>query len=167
MTVRVAVARTATTDRRAAARALLRDLVGADCVIASERSGRPYLPQWPRIGVSLSYSDTLVAVAVGPGRVVGVDVEETVEFDPGMARRCGAPELVTMPPDRRARELTRIWTVQEACVKAAGLGLRGSPWTVPVGRALHGSWRGLRWISRPGREFTVSCAFGPMEGEET
>ncbi|MGW4210847.1 4'-phosphopantetheinyl transferase family protein [Lentzea sp. NPDC004789] len=160
MTVLWAVARSSEVD----ARGLLRRLLGVDVVIAAEPGGRPYLPERPHVGISLSHSGELVAAAVGYGRAVGVDVEETVEFDPAMARRCGAPELVSLPADRRARELTRIWTVQEACVKALGLGLRGRPWTVPVER---GGWRGLRWISGQGRGFAVSCAFGPVESEET
>ena len=160
MTVIVAVARSSDVDSSAAARALLRRILGADREIAAEPGGRPYLPECPRTGISLSHSGGLVAAAVGHGRVVGVDVEETVEFDPAVARRCGAPDLVSLPGDRRAQELTRIWTVQEACVKALGLGLRGRPWTVPVER---GTWRGLRWISGQCDDFSVSCAFGPVE----
>ncbi|GGP78642.1 hypothetical protein GCM10010185_60570 [Saccharothrix coeruleofusca] len=157
---------------RALLRGLLRRHTGrGDDAIAVEPSGRPHLPDRPEVGISVSHSSGLVAAAIGLGCPVGVDVERPAPVDRAVLRRCCAPDAVAvldrLPADRRAREFTRIWTVQEACVKALGLGLAGRPWTVPVAPGQHrGRWRGLRWVSWPDRwAAPVSCAFGPPAEE--
>lgn len=156
-----------------AGRALLRHLLrlrtgDGDDAIDNEPTGRPYLPSRPRIGISVSHSGRLVAAALGMDCRVGVDVEEPVPADRALVERCCRPSAVAvlngLPAEARMREFTRIWTVQEACVKALGQGLSGRPWTVSVAPgSLHGRWRGLRWVSWLNRwAAPVSCAFGPL-----
>ncbi|MFB7512130.1 4'-phosphopantetheinyl transferase family protein [Streptomyces sp. NPDC056144] len=83
--------------------------------------GRPYLPDRPDLGISLSHADGLVAAAVGPG-AVGIDVEPA-------ARRPGPPStLGRMLPEAAVREaaaapdpeaaLLRLWVRGEALFKA-------------------------------------------------
>jgi 4'-phosphopantetheinyl transferase len=176
--VRIAFARVADVlpdgpaDEHRAGRALLDDLLTrsagpalAGARVAAGRNGRPYLPADPRIGVSVSHSGGYVAAAVGLGRRVGVDTEVPAPVSPGLRERCcsrtALDALDRLPPERGQREFVRIWTVQEACVKGAGLGLAGAPWRIPVEVGQHrGRWRGFAWRSLPDRfPVPVSCAY--------
>jgi len=151
-----------------AARTLLRDLLGelADTTIAKEPGGRPFLPEHPWIGVSLSHSGDWVAAAVGEHLRVGVDVEVPAgPVGPGLLRRCCREQdtavFEAMPDDVRTTEFTWMWTAQEACVKAAGQGLAGRPWTVPVAVGqTSGTWGPVRWTALRGQApVPVSCAW--------
>jgi hypothetical protein len=66
--------------------------------------GKPLLPGGPSF--SISHSSARVACAVGVGTEVGLDIEEC---SPG-----------------RSAEWLAEWTAREACLKAAGLGLRAA-----------------------------------------
>jgi 4'-phosphopantetheinyl transferase len=153
-----------------AARCLLRHLL-AEAVadpgagIAVRPSGQPYLAAHPGVGISLSHTDGVVAAAVALGRQVGVDVQEPTSASPALVARCCTPSgravLGSMPPARRPAALARIWAVQEACVKAAGSGLLGRPWTIAVepGQRL-GRWSAYEWLSLGDRfETPAACAF--------
>ncbi|NBH07026.1 4'-phosphopantetheinyl transferase superfamily protein, partial [Amycolatopsis sp. SID8362] len=74
-----------------------------------------------------------------------------------------APAVTALPRARRAREFAWVWTVQEACVKAAGTGLGGRPWSIDVRPgALSGRWGGFTWLSlRTRSPVPLSCAFHP------
>ncbi|GAA3088595.1 hypothetical protein GCM10017562_68740 [Streptomyces roseofulvus] len=83
--------------------------------------GRPYLPDHPGLGISLSHADGLVAAAAGRGPV-GVDVEPA-------ARRPGPPSVLhRVLPEADLREaaahadpgaaLLRAWVRAEARFKA-------------------------------------------------
>ncbi|MBO2450270.1 4'-phosphopantetheinyl transferase superfamily protein [Actinomadura barringtoniae] len=176
--VRIAFARTADVlpgapaDEHRAGRALLDDLLTrtagprlAGARVATERNGRPYLPAHPGIGVTISHSGPYVAAGVGLGLRVGVDAEVPAPVSPGLRERCCSTaslnELERLPDERAQREFVRIWTVQEACVKGAGLGLAGAPWRIPVEVGQHrGHWNGFAWRSLPDRfPIPVSCAF--------
>ncbi|MEV4772954.1 4'-phosphopantetheinyl transferase family protein [Micromonospora humida] len=122
-------------DRFTVAHGALRLLVGAALGVAPERLawrrgryGKPTLTE-PRGGpqTSLSYSDDLVAVAVGGGRPVGVDIQHvTPERDPvALAARffaAGEARHVASGSDvaGRADRFARLWARKEAVVKAAG-----------------------------------------------
>ncbi|MFE5035963.1 4'-phosphopantetheinyl transferase family protein [Streptomyces sp. NPDC056683] len=162
---------------RALLRLLLAEVAGeedARAPVVPEPAGRPRLPGSPGTGVSISHSGSYVAAAVGAGLDVGVDVQVARPPSPAMVRRCCTPRtaarLASMAPDRAARVFARVWTVQEACVKAHGTGLSGAPWRVraaPDGRA--GTWGGLHWRRPPrpaavcAETITMACAFGPAE----
>jgi len=161
------------TTESQAARALLRwllvDEVGEDAAaapIAARRSGQPYVVGRPELGISLSHGHGHVAAAVGLGVAVGIDVQVPVPVSPGVIRRCCLPgvrqELAAMPDAARDLEFAWIWTVQEACVKAAGSGLAGRPWSIPVQRGqCEGEWLGHRWRSlRDDSAVPLSVAHG-------
>ena len=73
--------------------------------------------------------------------------------------------LAGLPMAQRSREFAWVWTVQEACVKAAGTGFAGRPWSIDVpARAAHGRWGRYRWRSLRGvSPVPFSCAFVGME----
>jgi len=83
-------------------------------------------PVWPCPYASLTHcGDVAVAVAVPLGRPadgVGVDLEFERPIRSGFARMiCAAHELAwldTLPPEARAAEVLRLWTVKEALYKA-------------------------------------------------
>lgn len=148
-------------------RALLRE-IGEDLqggLVAARPSGRPYLPDRPDLGVSLSHSSGWVAAAVGRNRDVGVDVQTPSYVSDRMLRFCCSPGdaevLTVMPEDRRRREFAWIFTVKEACVKAVGAGLSGRPWSVPVALGQQtGDWERVRWYAPRSRQpMPVSCAW--------
>ncbi|MEU3255128.1 4'-phosphopantetheinyl transferase superfamily protein [Streptomyces sp. NPDC006997] len=159
-----------------AGRALLRHLLRATVpelagvpVVAGERGG-PLLAGAPDTGVSVSHDGDAVAAAVAPGRRVGVDVQLPPDRpSEALLRRClgaRADAVRELPEARRAVELAWVWTVQESCVKAAGTGLSGRPWTIDVRPgALRGRWREYEWTSlRPLSRTPLSCAFSAREG---
>jgi 4'-phosphopantetheinyl transferase len=146
-----------------ASRVLLRRLVwevigsvAAASPLAAGERGRPYLVARPDIGISISHTDGWVAAAVHPTTAVGVDVQAPTPVEDRLLRRCCTPSaraaLAQLPGARRAVEFARIWSVQEACVKAAGAGIAGLPWTIPVevGQR-HGTWGRVGWTSLSGR----------------
>ncbi|MGW6922394.1 4'-phosphopantetheinyl transferase family protein [Streptomyces sp. NPDC054950] len=163
---------------RALLRLLLAEVTGeadARAPVVPEPAGRPRLPGSPRTGVSISHSGPYAAAAVGVGLDVGVDVQTARPPSPAMVRRCCSPQtalrLASLSPERAADAFARIWTVQEACVKARGAGLSGAPWRVraePDGEA--GTWGTLLWrrcarpVSEGSETAALACAFGPAEG---
>jgi 4'-phosphopantetheinyl transferase len=156
---------------RATLRRLLREVRPdlADTAVRPDARGRPCLVGHPETGVSVSHDGGLSAAAVAAGRQVGVDVQlPPGEPSAGMLRRClkeHAALIEKLPAPERARELAWVWTVQESCVKAAGTGLAGRPWTiaVPPGHR-HGRWGRYRWTSlRDRSSIPLSCAFTSRE----
>ncbi|MEU2428945.1 4'-phosphopantetheinyl transferase superfamily protein [Streptomyces sp. NPDC007861] len=148
-------------------RALLRE-IGENLhggPVAACPGGRPYLPDRPDLGVSLSHSSGWVAAAVARNRDVGVDVQTPSAVSGRVLRFCCSPRdvevLTAMPEDRRRREFAWIFTVQEACVKAVGAGLSGRPWSVPVALGQRtGDWGRVRWSAPRGRQpVPVGCAW--------
>lgn len=136
-------------DRRRflAGRALARSVLGsylgcppADVALALTAFGKPYLCRrgGPDLRFNLSHSGDLVALAVGVGDDVGVDVEAAAPDN--------ADELVSIvlsEQERRAFErlpsalrpaaFLRCWTRKEALLKAAGTGLSSDPRLLTVG----------------------------------
>ncbi|WP_256105805.1 4'-phosphopantetheinyl transferase superfamily protein [Streptomyces sp. ODS05-4] len=161
-----------------AGRALLRLLLAAASgedearrPVAPEPAGRPRLAGRPATGISVSHSGGHTAAAVARGLDVGVDVQTPRPPSPGMLRRCCPPptaaRLASLAPAEAAHAFARVWTVQEACVKARGTGLAGAPWRIPADPdAETGSWQALRWTRLtppPGPDVgpALVCAFGP------
>ncbi|KOX11598.1 hypothetical protein ADL04_00140 [Streptomyces sp. NRRL B-3648] len=156
---------------RLAGRAALRELLRlarpelADAPVVTDPRGKPWLAGHPEAGISVSHDAGTVAAALALHGPVGVDVQHAPRSAaPGMVRRClgrHAPALDRLRPAQRARELAWVWSAQEACVKAAGSGLAGRPWTIDVpARRTRGRWREYRWVSFRGQSDTpLSCAF--------
>ncbi|KDN21579.1 4'-phosphopantetheinyl transferase family protein [Amycolatopsis rifamycinica] len=140
--------------------------------IGADPAGKPRLapdgaPDLALPGITISHDGDRVAAAVCAHGDVGVDVQLPPErLADSTLRRClgsHAPEVTALPRARRAKEFAWVWTVQEACVKAAGTGLAGRPWSidVPPG-AVSGRWRGFAWLSlRTRSPVPLSCAFHP------
>lgn len=148
-------------------RALLRE-VGEDLrggPVAALPGGRPYLPDRPELGVSLSHSSGWAAAAVGRDREVGVDVQRPSVVGDRMLRLCCSPgdaeALAAMEQAGRRREFAWIFTVQEACVKAVGAGFSGRPWSVPVALGQQaGVWERVHWCAPRDRQpIPFGCAW--------
>ena len=98
------------------------------------------------IDFNLSHSGDLVALAVGSGLQIGLDIEreERRPNAPALARRFFSPsecELLERSDERSySRRWHRIWTTREAHAKARGIGVRAMA-------AAHGV-RGEGWDSR-------------------
>jgi len=133
--------------------------------VAYAEGGRPYLVGWPRVGISIAHDNNTVAACVAKDFAVGVDIQHPLAtVGDSLLRRClreRAGELARLPMRRRATEFAWVWTVQEACVKAAGTGISGRPWSIDVTpRASSGQWNRYQWISmRDESPVPFSCAF--------
>jgi 4'-phosphopantetheinyl transferase len=149
---------------RALLRELLRDVAPRqqDARLRIAPGGKPELRD---VGISISHDGMWTAVAVAPGRAVGVDVQRpTRDASPRLVARCAGRHADVMqrrPAPERDRELAWIWTVQEACVKADGTGLGGRPWTIDVEPGARCGWWGdLRWAAlRSSSPVPLSCAW--------
>lgn len=106
-----------------------------DC--AGTDHGRPYLPDHPELGVSLSHADGLVAAVVGPGPV-GVDVEPHSRRPPSPTRFAqrfpDASEglLKALACDDPPSAVLRLWVVAEARYKAGTGDLCVTAWMDPI-----------------------------------
>ena len=94
--------------------------------LLKDEQGRPFLPDFPSLDVSVSHADGLTVVAVGTTRL-GVDLECTARMrDPlGMARRFfteGEQAEVLAAADKTLAA-TGVWTRKEAFGKREGSGL--------------------------------------------
>ena len=137
-------------------RILLRWLAGAVLGIPADQvpvlappGQRPRLAGH-RCGVSVSHTAQTTTAAIWPGGEVGIDAEEPpASLSASLIRRCCGPwaaDLASLPRYQRSALFARVWTVQEACVKARGLGLAGAPWRIPANPyARQGQWQELRW----------------------
>lgn len=113
-----------------------------DILIRSERNRRPRVLQpasMRTFGVSLSHTAGMVAVGYHNGKDIGVDIEEV---DPEventrLPRSVLSPREYgrwkALPGPRRPAEFFRIWTVKEALLKAAGVGLLVDPSAIDTG----------------------------------
>ena len=155
-----------------AGRALLRRLLAAvlpraaTAAVVPGPSGKPVLAGWERVGVNVTHDDGHYAACAAVGRAVGIDVQSPpARLDDALLQRCVRPphagEVASLDAPDRAREFAWIWTVQEACVKAAGTGLSGRPWTIDVPPGSRtGTWRGFTWRSlRELSDTPLSCAW--------
>lgn len=121
-------------------------------------------------GITISHDGDRVAAAICAHGDIGVDVQlPPDQLTDSTVRRClgrHTAKVAALPRARRANEFAWVWTVQEACVKAAGTGLAGRPWAidVPPG-AVSGRWGGFTWLSLRSRSrVPLSCAFQPAPG---
>ncbi|WP_328647602.1 hypothetical protein OHS58_07135 [Amycolatopsis sp. NBC_00348] len=138
--------------------------------LRADPAGKPRLdaggaPDLALPGITISHDGDRIAAAVCAHGDVGVDVQLPPDrLTDSTVRRClgsHAPKVTALPRAWRAREFAWVWTVQEACVKAAGTGMAGRPWSidVPPG-AVSGHWGGFAWLSlRTRSPVPLSCAF--------
>jgi 4'-phosphopantetheinyl transferase len=126
-------------NRFVAARAILRELVGAyvhelPVSLSFECSalGKPRLhrrPGAPDLRFNLSHSHNLALFAFSLGREIGVDIEKILPkfANAGIAEQYFSvreqEELRAIPNEHRAESFFRCWTRKEAYIKARGDGL--------------------------------------------
>ncbi|XEC28098.1 4'-phosphopantetheinyl transferase superfamily protein [Streptomyces fradiae] len=124
-------------DRFVAARLLLKSAAGAvldalphELELAYKPGGRPYLRGIGHLDVGLSHTEGLLVVGLTRVGRIGVDTEPADRrmLELGTEHQACTPHelaaLERVPPERRNRELVRLWTLKEAYSKAIGQGLR-------------------------------------------
>ena len=106
--------------------------------LALTEHGRPHLPTLPDVHFSISHAGDWVAVALGVGVQVGIDVESLdrrVDLT-ALAERIFNPDDLarfrTLPETEKPRAFFRAWTGKEAVLKAKGLGLFGGVQDISV-----------------------------------
>lgn len=87
-------------------------------------SGRPFLPAFPRISISISHSGTYALAACCDG-LVGADVQTRVADPEKLLRLLSEEELAFCQKDPAG--FTRLWTLKEAYGKYTGEGLSYPP----------------------------------------
>jgi 4'-phosphopantetheinyl transferase len=102
-----------------------------------EPDGRPFLPQAPGYGLSITHSGAWVACALHPGGPVGIDLELPPHIIAGMAETFMSPEELLLyrrcaGEVERIRFFLRHWCLKESWLKAAGTGLLRDPASVAV-----------------------------------
>lgn len=127
--------------RYIAAHAVLRKLLSSYCsnpsllVINKTDKGKPYLPDFPSLRVSLTHSHEKAVIAIAKDRDVGVDLEKVrLEMDVlRLARRflSAKDQWFIENACREGKRPTSIherflmaWVAREAVAKAVGVGLR-------------------------------------------
>lgn len=94
--------------------------------------GQPLLPG-TGLTTSLSHSGTMVAVAIGCGAAIGVDIEglpqrsDLQDIASVLCTPAEAAALSQLEGMARTRTLLELWTRKEAVLKAFGVGLRVAP----------------------------------------
>ena len=117
-------------------------------LIGMDTRGRPLLSGWQ---AAFSHSGQAAFCALTPAEAaasatLGLDAEALTSAPPDASafsqREYSA--LLTLHQQYRGRESMRRWTVKEAMLKAAGLGLGMQPAQIPTGRLGQraGLWRG-------------------------
>ena len=117
----------------------------------------------PRVGeglasASLSHAGTLIALAAGPSRPLGVDIEPAsratvmAEIAESICQPAELDAILALPAGDRAPALLSLWTRKEAILKALGIGFSQGDMTgfaVPTGGGeyLHPSGERLRMTS--------------------
>lgn len=104
---------------KALAEAMARSAGYAEAVLSHDQEGKPFFPGIP-LFVSISHSETLVAVETGPGPV-GVDIQyvkPNTDIN-AISRRFFTQEEASFTEGDPIR-FFRIWTKKEAKLKAVG-----------------------------------------------
>jgi 4'-phosphopantetheinyl transferase len=113
---------------------------------ALEFAGRPRTGFPPRLAalpdaplLSLSHSGRYIAIALGRGQPVGIDVEwprplrDVNALAGAVLTETEARDLAALPPEARDGVFLRWWTAKEAALKAQGTGFATPPADVALG----------------------------------
>lgn len=99
--------------------------------------GKPGISNAPELRFSLSYARHVALIGIGSGHDVGVDIEQQqlVPDAPDLAETLFTPAEFTAirnaaSDDEKSLLFLRGWTRKEACLKAAGTGLRHPTGTI-------------------------------------
>lgn len=114
-------------EQSAAARRLLCQLVGSECVVDHDSQGAPFVVGRPELFISISHCRTAVAVAVSEKCRVGIDVECRRRVSQSLMERvCTVDELFAINEAADpTMQFLRCWTRKEAVLKCRGTGIRG------------------------------------------
>ena len=91
--------------------------------------GKPYLTDYSGWDFNLSHSAGKMAVVIGQGGQVGIDIEQCqLRNSPvGLAKRCFASTefdyWLQLSESQQLNDFYRFWTLKEALVKACGRGI--------------------------------------------
>lgn len=105
---------------------------------------------------NLSHSAGLALVGIVAGCEIGIDVEalrahaDDVDMAELLLSATEATRLSALPRPQRTRAFLTAWTLQEARLKARGIGF-GAAWAAPVAPTLAPLWRDSPTRSRPAR----------------
>jgi len=136
----------------------------ADITVENEPAGAPYLliqagQRWPG-SLSLSHRDDLAvcALTLKPGRSVGIDLEKVEPRTEGFILDYFTPaeieRMATCPPEQHERWVALTWSIKEALLKLAGIGLRLDTRKIELvradgfGRAAGSGWQAVK-VSLP------------------
>jgi 4'-phosphopantetheinyl transferase len=101
----------------------------AEIEIEYNEYGKPRLARESDVEFNLSHAGNCALLAVACGTALGVDLEETRQdrrHEAIIKRFFSArerDEILSLPPDRRARGFYRAWVAREARAKALGCGV--------------------------------------------
>lgn len=90
-------------------------------------SGRPFLPAFPGVGISIAHSGKYALAACLEGRV-GADIQALIPRPEKLFRLLGDEELAFCRDD--PERFTRLWALKEAYGKYTGEGLGYPPVTI-------------------------------------
>lgn len=88
-----------------------------DILLAHHSDGKPYLPTYPGIEISISHCQTDVAVLVGTARRLGVDVENKYGQADRLKERFCTPDELELSKEIGLHPIW-FWCAKEACFKA-------------------------------------------------
>lgn len=120
--------------------ARLLSVSAADVVIGVDTNGRLYLPQWPKLSISLSHDHGHVLLGVGKTMSLGVDLmQHQRQASIRLIRRiCADKEWQAwqaLTPTQQTHYFFAIWTIKEALLKCHGGGVWAmSKWCVNFDR---------------------------------
>lgn len=158
---------------RFAVKTLIKDVLEpemslADIQIGYKEKGAPYLPQFPRVPISLSHSGDYTAAAVSRDPVIGlgIDVEKIGALpEASFMKTAFTPEETACMP-AEARAVFTNWTVKEAFLKYVGLGFNESLHNVAVIEGqiyYHGRKQNVHiWSSYLDSQYAVGLVYGNL-----
>jgi len=144
--------------------AFLLDQPASGVQVSHDDDGKPLLPDFPAMDISLSDSHGWNALALSPAGAVGVDLEVVRPMDwAAMVLMICDPEEAdaALRTFRAADEpvgFFRCWTVKEAVLKASGTGMRGNARSVPVPVDILNGEAAAAHITRDGVSYAVEVA---------
>jgi 4'-phosphopantetheinyl transferase len=107
--------------------ARLLDCEPSDLCIAHDIHGKPYLPDYPEMQISLSDSNGWNALSLSRNRPVGIDIERIrpLDWEPMLTILSAPGEAEQVRRATAPYTFFRCWTAKEAILKTAGTGLKG------------------------------------------